>query len=178
MGHIQDGMGQRLVMKWDFDRPLFADTLRNNPLNKAAVTVPIDTTKMNQELPANPDFVRPSVNNYRALGTRTAEASSCSQLGLGALSDVGANCLLATDPNSPPGAASLSSSVARRIFEDVLFDTPPFEAFEVETAPRTNDRPQNTTLRGLPSTLPVLVKTAERFETETRPHATLIYTPL
>jgi hypothetical protein len=175
---IQDGVGQRLLMNWDFDRPLFADSLRNNPLNRASITVPIDTAKMRQELPPNPDFVRPSVNGYRALGTRTADAPSCNQLGLGTFSDGDENCLLATDPNSPPGAASASPNVARRVFEDVLFGTPPFEAFEIETAVRASEVPQNTTLRGVPSTLPVLVKTAERFETESRPHATLVYTPL
>jgi hypothetical protein len=175
---IQDGVGQRLLMKWDLDRPLFADSLRNSPLNRAAITVPIDTVKMSQEMPSNPDFVRPSVNGYRMLGTRTDQAPTCSQLGLGTLSDRGASCLLSTDPGSPPGAVSASPNVARQIFEDVLFDTPPFEAFEIETAVRTRDVPQNTTLRGVPSTLPVLVKTAERFETEDRPHATLVYTPL
>lgn len=174
---IQDGVGQRLLMKWDFDRPLFADTLRNNPLNKADVTVPVDTNKMKQELPANPNFVRPPVNNYRVLATRRPDAPGCPVLGLQAFSQEGDRCLVPTDASSSPGAARLSSQAAFTTFERVLFDEPIFSLFEVEAAVRENEAPRNTNLRGLPSTLPVLVKTTNA-RIELRPRATLTYTPL
>jgi len=175
---LQGGIGPRLVIDWDFDRRLFTDTLRNVPLNKANLTVPIDTSKMDQERPANPDFVRPRVNGYRILGELTPDASSCRQTGFRQFSNDPETCRLPSDPATPPGSARLDPQLTREVLRQVLSQSPLFTRFQVEVAARESQQRQNTVQQGLPSTLPVLVRTAERFEAETRPHLELYYTPL
>jgi hypothetical protein len=74
----------------------------------------------------------------------------------------------------------MTSQAAFRIFDQALFETPLFTTFRVEIAVRetANASPQNALQRGLPSTLPVLVRTAETADIADRPRATLIVTPL
>ncbi len=120
------------------------------------------------------------MNNYRILGTRAPDAPSCNQLGLRIFSEDDLICLLRADATSSPGAARLASQDAFAIFEPVLREdtSPIITTFQVETAVRESEVPRNTTARGLPSTLPVLVKTTENAELDMRPHVTLTYTPL
>lgn len=174
---LQDGVGQRLALEWDFDQSPFSDTLRNVPLNKANFVVPVDTTRMKEEVPS-PDFVRPSVNGYRILGKLTENTSSCGQLGIRPSPTSDRTCLLPTDPGAPSGTVRLSPRFGRTLFEQVLSGTSPFKTFQIEIANREGRNRSSTTQRGLPSTLPILVKSAESFEVEARPHARIFYISL
>jgi hypothetical protein len=175
---LQDGVGRSLQMEWKFDRPPL-DTLRNTPLNQAEITIPIDTETMNEFSGGNA-FVRPSVNGYRVLATRAENVPGCGRIGLPRLPQDNQTCVVPTDPSAAPAFARMTSQAAFRIFDQALFETPLFTTFRVEIAVRetANASPQNALQRGLPSTLPVLVRTAETADIADRPRATLIVTPL
>lgn len=179
---LLDGVGTGFVAGWDYDRPVFRD-LANAPLNRADITVPIDESKMDASLQAlgnPPAFVRPDVNGYRVIGTRAPDAPSCSQIGLPETPNDEGRCLLPTEPSAAPGAAQLTSQLSFTILERVLFETPLFSTFRFEIGPRNpaNASPRNTISRGLPSTLPALVRTNTSLPPETLPRTTLIVTPL
>ncbi|PSQ98145.1 MAG: hypothetical protein BRD51_03485 [Bacteroidetes bacterium SW_11_64_17] len=65
---LQDGVGTGLEMRWSFDEPLL-DTLDSDPLNRAQIFVPVDTTAM--KAAAGPQtFVRPSSpKGFRVIAT-------------------------------------------------------------------------------------------------------------
>jgi len=178
---LQDGVGTSLVMGWNFEEAPFDSSLANQPLNRADVTVPVDTTKMEASLSeTSVNFVRPRVNNYRMTATRSTDASSCSNLGFFELRDNPETCILLTNPNFAPGSARLLSRSAFAIFEQALSpDTTaaPFTAFQVGIALQQNPSPEQSRLRGLPSTAPALVRTTSA-DTTDLPRATLTVTPL
>lgn len=177
---VQDGVARRLVMAWDFDRPAL-DTLKNTPLTRAEITVPVDTVSLDASLDEVPSsFVRPRVNGYRILATRAEDAPECVQLPdtrqFPRSSDT---CILYTNPQWTPDAARTTPQIAYTIFEEALLNTPIFTRLRVEAAHRPNPEisPRSTVQRGLPTTLPFLVPTAEREDMDA-PHATLTVTPL
>lgn len=174
---LLDGVGQRLGVQWDFDQSLFTDTLRNVPLNRANLRVPIDTAKMKEEVPSA-NFARPSVAKYRIFGELAEGISSCGQAGARASTLGDRICLLSPDPSAPAGTVRLAPRFGRTLFEEVLSGTSFFTRFQVAIATQESESSQNAIQRGLPSTLPVLVKSEKNFEAETRPHVRLVYTPL
>lgn len=174
---IQDGVGTGLSMTWDFERPPL-DSLKNTPLNRVDVTVPIDTTTMEASLAEAPlTFSRPQVNLYKMTALRTDGADECRQFGFLELRDNSEICRLPTNPSFAPNEARLRSQAAFDIFERSLFETPPFTTFRVEIANQPNPSSQNRPRRGLPSTVPVLVRTASP-DTSALPRVTLTVTPL
>lgn len=173
---LVDGVGASLFMKWDYSTPLF--TKQDSALNRADLSVPVDTLKMRESIANEPSFVRPSVNGYRVLATRAEEAPSCGQIGLPPSANGDRTCILPTTPSAAPGVARVTSETAFRIFERALLDTPLFTRFRVEISVQSgpDPSPQTSLQTGLPSTLPVLVRTDGPIET--LPRATLILTPL
>ena len=177
---LQDGAGQGLFVEWDYDRPVFTDTLKDTPLNTAEITVPIDSTTMRSSIAGEPSFVRPDVNGYRVFATRADDTPTCNSLGLPQRADDSDTCILFTNTTAAPGAALVTSEISFTIFERALFETPLFTRFRFEIANRTsaNASAQSTIQRGLPSTLPVLVRTDPSLAKENLPRATLVVTPL
>jgi len=178
---LQDGAGQGLFVEWNYDRPIFTDTLKNTPLNQAEITAPIDSTTMQASIAGEPSFTRPDVNGYRVTATLAdPDEQSCNSLGLPQRPDDSGTCLLFTNTTAAPGAALVSSEISYTIFERVLFETPLFTRFRFEIAnrPSANASTQSTIQRGLPSTLPVLIRTDTSLAKENLPRATLVVTPL
>lgn len=171
---LVDGVGTGLKMAWD-DNPLL-DSLRasNTPLNRADITVPVDTTSS-----TDANFARPLPTNYRILASRTPDGPSCSRLGLLVRPDESDTCILFTNNGWAPQAARAASQTAFQIFEYSFFNPPPLSSFYVEIADResTDLSTQETARRGIPSTIPVVVHTAD-VPTDELPRATLIVTPL
>ncbi len=176
---LQDGMGINLRMNWNFEEPPL-DSLKNMPLNQADITVPIDQEKMQAVTSANVSdrFARPSVNNYRMLAT--SDSAECRQIGLPALQNEESTCILPTLPRFAPDVVRVPSETAFTLFERALLETSPFSSFQVEIAPQEDPSRQNALRRGLPSTLPVLVRTDSTSNGEggNFPQATIIVTPL
>ena len=184
---LQDGAGKGLLMGWDYSRPVFTDTLKNTPLNQAEITAPIDVSTMEASIAEEPSFNRPEVNGYRVFATLAPEETfpdgdrpTCNELGLPQSPNDSATCVLFTNTTAAPEAALVSSEISFTIFERVLFDTPLFTQFRFEIANRAsaNASTQSTIQRGLPSTLPVLVRTDTSLATENLPRATVVVTPL
>lgn len=177
---VQDGIARRLVIAWDFDRPAL-DTLKNTPLTRAEITVPVDTVSLDASLDEAPSsFVRPRVNGYRILATRAENGPECLQVpDARPFPRASDTCILFSNPQWAPAAARTTPRIAYRIFEEALLNTPIFTRLRVEVADRPNPNisPQLTGQRGLPSTLPFLVPTAAS-EGVDPPHATLTVTPL
>ena len=173
---LVDGVGASLFMEWDYSTPLF--TQQDTALNRADIAVPVDTLKMKESLANEPSFVRPSASGYRVLATRADDAPSCGQIGLPPSANGDRACILPTTPSAAPGVARVTSETAFRIFEQALFETPLFTSFRVEISVQSSQDPSpETSLQtGLPSTLPVLVRT--NGPVDTLPRATLILTPL
>jgi hypothetical protein len=180
---LLDGVGTGLSMSWDYTQPPFSDTLQNTPLNQADITAPIDDSTMEASLDLlgnPPAFTRPGPNGYRVLATRADGAPSCSRIGLPQVPDTPAQCILPTNTSVAPAEARLSSRTSFTLMEQVLFDTPLFSSFRVEIATRSSSGtpPEGTIGRGLPSTLPALVRTDRSLPIEDLPRTTLIVTPL
>jgi len=173
---LQDGVGSSLKFAWDFDRPLFTDTLANSKLNNSDVVIPVDTAKMRESLSRRQNFVRPAIKGYRVLATRTDSTRPCNELGLPQLPRDSETCLLPTASGTAPGEVRLSSPTANTIFERTIAGNPPFASFRLQIADRETVGTQNTVQRGLPSTLPALVKVSNAPE-EDRPRATIVATP-
>jgi len=174
---LQDGVGTSLTMSWDFgDPPL--DSLKDTPLNRVDVTVPIDTAKMEASLAEAPlTFSRPRSKSFRMSATRADGSAECRQLGFLELRDRPEICRLPINPAFAPNEARLGPQTAFSIFERSLFDTPPLTAFQVGIAIQQNPTAENSIRRGLPSTAPVLVRTTSA-DTTDLPRATLTLTPL
>lgn len=174
---LQDGAGSNLLMEWKFDQPPL-DTLQNNAaLNTADVIVPIDTAEMAASLDDEPSFNRPTVNGYRVLARRKEGAPTCAALGLPALSSSGNSCTLPTRPADTPAAARLTSQTSETVFGRALDGNQIFTSFQVEVATRSNPSVRNSVQRGLPSSIPVLVRTSNA-ATVDLPRATLVVTLL
>jgi hypothetical protein len=80
-----------------------------------------------------------------------------------------------------PYAARASSDVAFTLFDYTLSNSLPFSSFRVEVAERATLSPsaQQTARRGLPSTIPVVVRTsAPAGDSVDLPYVTLVITPL
>ncbi len=152
---LQDGIGRGFSMGWNFDAPPL-DTLKNAPLNRAEIFVPIDSTELASTVD-NPHFVRPSAQGFRIIATRTSEASSCSEFGSFAISET--DCVLPLIPQEAPNAARVGNDIAFPIFQESLLEEPVFSQYRVEIADRTstNIEPRATINPGLPSVLPVLI---------------------
>jgi len=180
---LLDGVGTGLLMSWDYTRPPFSDTLKNTPLNQADITAPIDDSTMEASLDLlgnPPAFTRPGPNGYRVLATRAEGAPSCGRIGLPQVTDDPDRCILPTNTSAAPGAARLTSQISFTILEQILFESALFSTFRVEIAPRSSPGApaQSTIGRGLPSTLPALVRTDRSLPIEDLPRTTLIVTPL
>lgn len=173
---LQDGIGSTLLFAWDYSQPLFTDSLSNTKLNKSDVIVPIDTTRMRETLSGRPNFVRPSINGYRVLATRTDSTAACGDLGLPQLRGDEETCILPTLSGTAPAEVRLSNNASNFIFERVLDEDPLFSSFQVQIADRETVATQNTAQRGLPTTLPALVRIANASEDEL-PRVNLVVTP-
>ncbi|MFB6271299.1 MAG: hypothetical protein ABEL51_00240 [Salinibacter sp.] len=156
---IQGGTGVGLEMKWNFAKPPL-DTLSNDPLNGAQIFVPIDTMEMKSY--NRPSFTRPRPKGYRMFVARSSGDSP-----------------LRLRPSAAPGAAQVSNDVAFSLFRESLRKgSPVFDALKLFVADRKSI-PTNrdaTLTPGLPSTLPVLVRTDSL--SPGPPRATLTVTPL
>lgn len=175
---LQDGVGVDLSMQWDFEEnPL--DTLKNTPLNRAEIFVPVDTTTLTNTQDSS--FVRPLAKGFRIIATRAPgpDTPSCSAVGAGSSPFSDADCALPLQPGAAPGAAYVSTNVAFPIFETSLLQAPVFTTFRVEIAERqsTSVDLRSTIQPGLPSTLPVLVSTSDS-DDPGLPRVTLTVTPL
>ena len=173
---LQDGVGVGLTMDWtggEIDSLAETNTL----LNRAELSVPVDTTLL--EPPSGSDFVRPLPTGYRILATRTEGALSCRQLNLFALDAAGTQCIFPTVPSWVPSAARVGSDPTFPLFDQWFTEGAPLTEFRTEIAGRSTSSPstQQTARRGLPSTVPVIIKT-EAPDPEELPRAILTVTPL
>jgi len=172
---LQDGAGVGLTMDWRGGRiDSLAET--NTLLNRAEISVPIDTTLLE---PSRSTFVRPSPTGYRVLASRTEGGLTCRQLNLFSLNPSGSRCVLPTVSAWVPSAARVNSERAFPTFDQWFREGAPFSRVRMEVAGRssTSLNAQQTAQRGLPSTVPVLIKT-EATDTEELPRAVLTVTPL
>jgi hypothetical protein len=181
---LQDGVGAGLKMRWDFDdSPL--DTLNTDPLNRAQIFVPVDTTAMKAE--AGPStFVRPAFpKGFRVIATRESAPGTppCSAVRAATFSEDGRECALPLVPSAAPGAALVSNEIAfptfDRSFQRTRNGQPPvFEDVRLFVADRedASGNPRSTIQPGLPTTLPILVATGGGDPGP--PRATLTVTPL
>jgi hypothetical protein len=189
---LQAGTGTGLAMDWQFDEsPL--DTLRNAPLNRAEIYVPVDSATLANETDKQ-NFVRPLPKGFRMIATRHPDESTpeCSQIFFQLLpfSDANEACLLPLVPAAAPGAALVSDNVAFPIFDQSLrrlgtsiddqSEPPVLTTFRVFIADRENTSINtSTTIQpGLPSTVPVLVQKDDDSSGPGPPRATLTVTPL
>lgn len=182
---LQDGVGTGLKMTWDFDSPAL-DTLKHDPLNRAQIIIPVDTTAMKANA-GPPTFVRPFPQGFRILATRDSapDTPSCSAVQAPTFSEEGRECIFPLLPSTAPGAAVVANNVAFPTF-DLSFERirqePPKPPLFENVRLFINDRespansPQATIQAGLPSTLPILV--AVDGEDPTPPRAKLTITPL
>ncbi|MFB6279117.1 MAG: hypothetical protein ABEK75_06395 [Salinibacter sp.] len=177
---LQDGVGRGLELNWNFDEsPL--DTLATDPLNRAQIFIPVDTTAMKAATP--PSFVRPLPEGFRIIATRESAPStpSCSAVRAAAFSE--RECVVPLVPSAAPGAALVSNNVAfptfDRSFQRTRNGQPPvFEDVRLFIADRegTSGNTRSTIQPGLPTTLPILVATDGKDPGP--PRATLTVTPL
>lgn len=183
-GHrlIHDGVGTGLEMEWDFgENPL--DTLNSDPLNRAEIFVPNDTSALQSFTPSG--FERPQPQGYRVIATRSSapDAPSCSSVRSAVLSNANEACILPLVASAAPAAALVPDNVAFPTFQQSFRrvrnnQSPVFTTFRVYVADRENtsvDRAA-TVQPGLPTTLPVLVPT--QVTEPGPPRATLTVTPL
>jgi hypothetical protein len=172
---LQDGVGVGLTMDWT-DGTIDSLAEANTLLNRAELSVPVDTTLLE---PTEEHFVRPLPTGYRILATRTDGALSCRQLNLFALDQAGTQCIFPTVPSWVPSAARVGSDQTFPLFDQWFTEGAPLTQFRTEIAGRSSTSPnaQQTARRGLPSTVPVLVKT-EAADPEELPRAILTITPL
>ncbi|MEF8864988.1 MAG: hypothetical protein V5A20_04420 [Salinibacter sp.] len=179
---MQDGIGAGLSMEWDFSEPPL-DTLESDPLNRAEIVVPNDTSALESFTPS--DFERPQPQGYRIIATRASapDAPSCRAVGAVAFSDANEACLLPLRPSAAPTAALVPDNVSRPIFEQSFRrvrdgQSPVFTTFRVFVADRENTSVnQGATIQpGLPTTLPVLVP--DEGTDPKPPRAALTVTPL
>lgn len=180
---LLDGVGRGLDMSWSDSQVL--DSLResNTPLNRAEITVPIDTIQTQASLEGMPDsFVRPLPSGYRIRAVRRPSSPACNQFGLFVLPESAQTCLIPTNPDWVPSAARAASDVAFSIFNRGVAEPLAFSSFRVELAERTTASPSDreTVRRGLPSTLPAIVRTEAPAggDTDVLPRVTLVVTPL
>jgi len=175
---LQGGVGIGLTMEWDYSTsPL--DTLTRDPLNRAEIFVPIDTSAM-EARSGSDSFARPLPKGYRVTAVRAQGSTVCSSIRtIVPLPQDDTRCALPLVPQAIPGAALVSNNTAFPIFETSLRQTPAFTRFRVEVADRRNSPSsrQQTVQLGLPSTIPVLVPMPEAEDTRP-PRATLTVTPL
>jgi hypothetical protein len=172
---LQAGVGVGLEMDWAGGRiDSLADA--NTLLNRVEISVPVDTTLL---APTDPDFVRPLPTGYRILASRTEGALSCRQLNLFAVNASGSRCVFPTVPAWVPGEARVNSDRAFPTFDQWFTQEAPLTRFRAEVVGRasTSLNAQETARRGLPSTVPVLVKT-EAADPDALPRAILTVTPL
>lgn len=177
---LQDGVGRGLEMNWNFgDPPL--DTLATDPLNRAQVFIPVDTTAMKAATP--PSFVRPLPEGFRIIATRESAPStpSCAAVRAAVFSE--RECALPLVPSAAPGAALVSNNVAFPTFDQSFQRTrngqpPVFQDVRLFIADRedTSGDTRSTIQPGLPTTLPILVDTEGGDPGP--PRATLTVTPL
>ena len=186
---LQGGVGAGLTMEWDFDAPPL-DTLRNAPLNRAEIFVPVDTSELNRR--TGPDFSRPLPSGFRVVATRhpDPDTPSCSNIfGVLGLATGNRACTLPLVSSAAPAAALVSNDVARPIFAQSFrrvretngtSDPPLFTTFRVFAADRQSaDSGSRATLQpGLPTTVPVLIPDQTAPEDPGPPRATLTVTPL
>ena len=187
---LQDGAGVDLTMEWDFNAPPL-DTLKNTPLNRAEVFVPVDTSALKDFSRVN--FVRPLPKGYRIIAARGANTPGCRTAGFPVFSEPNETCILPLDPSAADPSAALSGALvpddlrsvnaAFTIFEESFRrirngQSPLFTEYRVQVADRESipGEPGSTIQLGLPSTLPVLVPVDG--EELAPPRTTLTVTPL
>ncbi|WP_263788331.1 hypothetical protein [Salinibacter grassmerensis] len=175
---VQDGIGTRLEMEWDFDtNPL--DSLESAPLNRAEIFVPNDTSALG----TSSGFERSQPQGYRIVAARASGAPSCSAVRSVVVSDANRTCALPLVPSAAPAAALVPDNVSSPTFQQSLRrvrngQPPVFTTFRVSVADRENTSVNRaaTVQPGLPTTLPALVPVDG---TEPGPpRATLTVTPL
>jgi len=182
---LQDGLGTGLEMRWNFDEsPL--DTLQNDPLNRAQIVVPVDTTALKDNAGSS-TFVRPFPKGFRIIATRESapDTPPCSAVRASTFSQDGRECIFPLVPSTAPEAAVVANNIAFPTF-DLSFERarrapprpPVFENVRLFITDRENtaSNPQGTLQPGLPSTIPILI--AVDGEDPTPPRATLTVTPL
>ena len=170
---VQDGLGVRLKMEWDADSPVDSLARNNFILNRAELTVPVDAAF---RMPGG-SFVRPVPEGYRILASPFPDGPTCGELRLFAVSNEGETCIFTSVHEWVPEAARASSESVSPIFDRWFLDGAPLASFSVEIANRTVENPsgRQTAVRGIPSTTPVVVRTAGPDPTEL-PRATLTVT--
>lgn len=176
---LQDGVGLSLTMDWDFGvNPL--DSLKNSPLNRADILVPVDTVALKARS-GSATFVRPLAKGFRILATRSERANtpSCGSVGTAAAPNNESLCAIPLVGTAAPGGARATTDASFRIFNTSLLNQPVFNSYRVHVADRqsTSIGPNSTVRPGLPSTLPVLVPRPEAEDLD-EPRVTLTLTPL
>jgi hypothetical protein len=164
-------------MDWENHGQLDSLAAENVLLNRAELTVPVDTAFL--EPPSGSNFVRPQPAGYRVFASRPSDAPECGQFGLFVLSESGTTCIFPTSPEWVPSAAYVLPERAFTIFDQWLSDSPPLSTFRVQIANRasTNPSERQTAQRGLPSTIPAVVRTEDP-DTDRLPRLRLTVTPL
>ena len=177
---LLDGVGLGLAFDWTSSARLDSLLNENITLSRADITVPVDTTIYNN---TGANFIRPEPTGYRLLASRRADGPSCRALNLFSRESVDDTCFLPTDPNWVPEAARASGTPVFIVFDTWLFDERPLDAFRAEIAARAGvpGSDQETVVRGLPSTIPAVVRIPSAASTTDRdelPRASLTVTPL
>lgn len=180
---LQDGIGTGLKMKWNFGKPPL-DSLKTDPLNRAEIVIPVDTTEMKDET-RSPTFARPLPKGFRILATRESapDTPPCGAVRAPNFTQDGRECVFPLVPGTAPGEARVPDNIAFPTF-DLSFQrirngqAPVFENVRLFIADResTAENSQATIQPGLPTTLPILI--AVDGDDPGPPRATLTVTPL
>ena len=169
---LVDGVGAYASLNFSFDTPPL-DTLRNAPVNRADLVLPVDTLAWREKRPDH--FVRPRERvGYRILGIRADDSPSCAALNTATESET--TCVLPLVEAALPSAALADPTTGLVLFQESLLQGRVFSELQMQIAV---DRATGNTLGvGLPSTLPVVLFAPTAEAEDDRPRASLTITDL
>lgn len=164
---LADGIGDGLAFNWTTSTK-FAALLDSVAVNRAQIRASFKADLYDQSTtddfddnntPAN--FVRPAPSDYRILAARWSGSRSCGPLGLFTFETDDTTCLLPVEPAEGPKVVHSDRGFTFDVFDRWFSTRRPIDAFRVEIADRDQipSSPEGTTRRGLPSTIPAVVKT-------------------
>lgn len=172
---LLDGAGVSLSMFFEENEVLDSLQTINAPLNRAQITVPIDTTTAQ----TTGQFRRPLPNGYRLFGTRSDKRPLCNELSLFSRTEEDPTCAFPMNTNWVPYAARSADQATFSVFDYWLSESAVFSSMRVEAADQESRSisERQSVRRGLPSTIPVVVRTSSS-NTDDVPRITVTVTPL
>ncbi|PSQ96279.1 MAG: hypothetical protein BRD55_07465 [Bacteroidetes bacterium SW_9_63_38] len=153
---LLDGVGRGLAFNWT-KSDKFAALTDSVVVSRAQIRASFDTGIYESNNTPS-DFVRPSASDYRILATRRSGGPSCSTLDLSKLNDD--TCVFPMEASEDPGDAQSDRGSTIDTFDRWLSGERPLDAFRLGIADRDQipSGLDGTTRRGLPSTIPAVVK--------------------